>query len=127
MTGARSDKLSKCQPCSISNASRKRGVLKTLKPLRVRAYARPRCVSCAIWTNVTTRGGPVARITVYPINRNPERPKAEDPGDQENQNRLRPLVVAAREAARLLAISERTLWSLTQRGEIRAIRIGKSV
>jgi len=32
-----------------------------------------------------------------------------------------------REAARFLAISERTLWSLTQRGEIPCVRIGRAV
>jgi excisionase family DNA binding protein len=32
-----------------------------------------------------------------------------------------------REAAQWLKISERTLWSLTQRGELPAVRIGRSV
>jgi hypothetical protein len=38
------------------------------------------------------------------------------------------LLVDSREAARLLAVSERTLWSLTSpRGPIRSVRIGRSV
>lgn len=34
------------------------------------------------------------------------------------------LLVCSRDAARLLSISERTLWSLVNRGEIMCIRIG---
>lgn len=37
------------------------------------------------------------------------------------------LLVDAREAARRLAISSRTLWTLTRRGELPAVRIGRSV
>ena len=37
------------------------------------------------------------------------------------------LLVNAREAADLLAISERTLWELTRTGELRAVRIGRAV
>jgi excisionase family DNA binding protein len=37
------------------------------------------------------------------------------------------LLYTAREAAQTLAVSERTLWSLTQSGEIRYVRIGRSV
>ena len=36
------------------------------------------------------------------------------------------LLVDSREAARLLSISERHLWSLTQVGEIPYVRLGKS-
>jgi excisionase family DNA binding protein len=36
------------------------------------------------------------------------------------------LLVNPREAAKRLSISERTLWSLTDRNEIRAVRIGRS-
>ena len=36
-----------------------------------------------------------------------------------------PLLVDAREAARLLAISPRTLWSLSKTGEIPVVRLGK--
>ncbi len=37
------------------------------------------------------------------------------------------LLLRSRDASRALAISERTLWALTQRGEIPCIRIGRSV
>jgi excisionase family DNA binding protein len=37
------------------------------------------------------------------------------------------LLVRPSEAARLLAISERSLWAFTQAGEIPCIRIGRSV
>ena len=40
----------------------------------------------------------------------------------EDDGLLRP-----REAAQWLKISERSLWTLTQRGDINAIRIGRSV
>ena len=40
----------------------------------------------------------------------------------------RPLLLTAREATKALAISERTLWSLTDpRGPIRCLRIGRAV
>jgi excisionase family DNA binding protein len=38
-----------------------------------------------------------------------------------------PLLLTAREAAAALRISERSLWGLTQRGEVRAVRIGRTV
>lgn len=38
-----------------------------------------------------------------------------------------PLLVTPREAARLLAVSERTLWSLAAAGEIPRVRIGRAV
>jgi excisionase family DNA binding protein len=44
-----------------------------------------------------------------------------------NQNPVQPMLVSARDAAKLLAISERTLWSLTAAGEIPVVRIGRSV
>jgi excisionase family DNA binding protein len=37
------------------------------------------------------------------------------------------LLLRPREAAKALSISQRTLWSLTQRGELRAVRIGRAV
>lgn len=37
------------------------------------------------------------------------------------------ILVNSTEAARLLAISPRTLWTLTQSGEIPSLKIGKSV
>ena len=38
-----------------------------------------------------------------------------------------PLLVDSRTAAKLLAVSERTLWSLTASGEVRCVRIGRAV
>ena len=38
-----------------------------------------------------------------------------------------PLLVDAAEAARLLAISPRTLWTLTRAGQLPAVRIGRAV
>ena len=37
------------------------------------------------------------------------------------------LLVTVEEAARLLSVSPRTLWGMTQRGEIPRVRIGRSV
>lgn len=37
------------------------------------------------------------------------------------------LLVDARTAAKMLAVSTRTLWTLTDRGDIPAVRIGRSV
>lgn len=38
-----------------------------------------------------------------------------------------PLLVTPREAARLLSVSERTLWSIAAAGEIPRVRIGRAV
>lgn len=38
-----------------------------------------------------------------------------------------PLAVNTREAARLLGVSDRTVFTLTQSGELRHVRIGKRV
>ncbi len=38
-----------------------------------------------------------------------------------------PLLVTPREAARMLSISARTLWTLRKQGRIRSIRIGAAV
>ncbi len=38
-----------------------------------------------------------------------------------------PLLLDYREAARLLAVSERTVWSLVAKGELPAVRIGRAV
>ena len=38
-----------------------------------------------------------------------------------------PLLLTAREAAAALAISERKLWELTSGGNIKVVRIGRSV
>jgi excisionase family DNA binding protein len=40
---------------------------------------------------------------------------------------LVPLLVTPPDAAHLLAVSERTLWGLTDAGEVRAVRIGRAV
>jgi excisionase family DNA binding protein len=40
---------------------------------------------------------------------------------------IMPKILTAREAARVLRISEKTLWSMTKRGDIPAIRCGTSV
>ena len=37
------------------------------------------------------------------------------------------LLLTPREAARAVAVSERTLWTLTRRGDIPCVRIGRSV
>jgi excisionase family DNA binding protein len=37
------------------------------------------------------------------------------------------LLYTPRDAARVLAICERTLWGLTRDGEIRAVRVGRSI
>ena len=37
------------------------------------------------------------------------------------------LLVSPREAARLLSICEKTLWTLSKNGEIPAVRIGRAV
>ncbi len=38
-----------------------------------------------------------------------------------------PFLVDATEAARLLSISTRTLWTMTDRGEIPCVRIGRAM
>ena len=38
---------------------------------------------------------------------------------------IKPILWTAREAAKALNVSERTLWTLTQTGKIPAVRIGK--
>jgi excisionase family DNA binding protein len=37
------------------------------------------------------------------------------------------ILVTARQAAKMLAVSERTLWTLTNSGQIRRLKIGASV
>ena len=37
------------------------------------------------------------------------------------------LLLTAREAAKALAISERTLWTLTNHGDVPVVRLGRSV
>lgn len=38
-----------------------------------------------------------------------------------------PLLLTPRDAARALAVCEKTLWSLSKRGELRPVRIGRAV
>ena len=45
---------------------------------------------------------------------------------QPDQGQLR-LLLSPREASRALAVCEKTLWTLTQKGEIPVIRIGRAV
>ena len=45
----------------------------------------------------------------------------------DHRARRDPLLVTSREAARILAVSERTLWGLADRGEIPRVRIGRAV
>ena len=45
----------------------------------------------------------------------------------EPTQQIEPLAVGAREAARLLSISERSLWSLTKDGKIHAARVGRKL
>jgi excisionase family DNA binding protein len=44
-----------------------------------------------------------------------------------NSNLPQPLLVSPREAARMLSISPRTLWALTNVGTVRCVRIGRAV
>ena len=39
----------------------------------------------------------------------------------------RPLLMTSRQAAQMLAISERTLWALAASGEIPRVRVGRSI
>ena len=47
--------------------------------------------------------------------------------DSDSNTLMTPILVDPREAARLLAISERTLWDLTFQREIRSLKIGRCV
>jgi excisionase family DNA binding protein len=44
-----------------------------------------------------------------------------------NEQVVEPLLLTTRQAAKALAVCEKTLWSLTKRGEIPAVRIGRAV
>ena len=44
-----------------------------------------------------------------------------------NEHTIEPMLLTARQAARILSISERTLWSLTKDRQIPAVRIGRAV
>lgn len=54
------------------------------------------------------------------MNANPLLPASSATGTQR-------LLLTPREAAKALAICEKTLWSLTKRGELPAVRLGRSV
>jgi excisionase family DNA binding protein len=38
---------------------------------------------------------------------------------------ITPLLVAASDAARLLCVSQRTLWTLAKNGDVRSVKIGR--
>jgi excisionase family DNA binding protein len=59
-----------------------------------------------------------------PLRPTPAQPNSNGQTDQLPASSA-PLLVDAHEAARLLGISERTLWTLTQRGEVRCKKIGR--
>jgi excisionase family DNA binding protein len=40
---------------------------------------------------------------------------------------IAPLLISGREAAKLLSVCEKTLWTLTKAGEIPAVHIGRAV
>ncbi len=40
---------------------------------------------------------------------------------------VRPLLLTPRQAAKVLAVSERTLWTLTKTKKVRCVRLGRSV
>ncbi|ADG67059.1 hypothetical protein Plim_1224 [Planctopirus limnophila DSM 3776] len=52
---------------------------------------------------------------------------AASPADDFHSNPNEKLLISAKEAARRLSISERSLWSLTNQRRIPTIRIGRSV
>ncbi len=46
---------------------------------------------------------------------------------QRTEPKVEPMLLTARQAAKVLTISERTLFSLTKAGEITAVRFGRNV
>lgn len=38
-----------------------------------------------------------------------------------------PMLLTARQAAKALSVCEKTLWTLTQRGELPVVRVGRAV
>ena len=46
---------------------------------------------------------------------------------QRTEQTIEPMLLTARQAAKALCISERTLYSITQRGDLRAVRCGRLV
>lgn len=47
--------------------------------------------------------------------------------DRKGEGVIQPLAVRAAQAARILGIGERLLWSLTNQGEIPHVRIGRAI
>ena len=45
----------------------------------------------------------------------------------EGAGRVKPLAVSYRDAAKMLGICDRKLWQLVKDGELRAVRMGRSV
>lgn len=46
---------------------------------------------------------------------------------KEDEEQMKPLLINGRTAARMLGVSERTLWSLTDEGKLPCVRIRRSV
>ena len=46
---------------------------------------------------------------------------------QQTKETIEPMLLTTRQTARMLAISERSLYSLTKAGDLPAVRIGRSV
>lgn len=46
---------------------------------------------------------------------------------KETEQIVEPMLLTARQTAKMLAISERSLYSLTKSGDLPAVRIGRSV
>lgn len=44
--------------------------------------------------------------------------------ERRNEHTIEPLLLTVRQAAKVLSISERTLWGLTKSGDIPAVRFG---
>jgi excisionase family DNA binding protein len=61
---------------------------------------------------------------VIPIKLHDHRPQSAP--DQQAEPAVR-LLLTAKEAAAALAISERSLWTLTDSGAVRSVRLGRSV
>ena len=67
------------------------------------------------------RGGPFKGQSMKASNRHS---RAEDPG---GDHRLQPLALRPKEAARVLGIGERLLWTLTNQGVVPHVRLGRAI
>jgi len=47
--------------------------------------------------------------------------------EHRNEPTVEPMLLTARQTAKALSICEKTLWTLTQQGEIPCVRIGRAV